>query len=122
MSVNQVLDIELNHIRHCALQQMTANASVAHSYGLKLIAYEGGQSLAGIGEAESNSALTALFVAANRHPRMGDLYAEYLQNWKAVGGDLFMHFSDVGSYGKYGTGGRWNTRIRIRLQHQSFRR
>ena len=35
--------------------------------------------------AENNPALTAVFKAANRSPRMRTHYAEYLQNWKCIG-------------------------------------
>jgi len=109
MTVDQVLDIELSHIRNCSLKQMQDNAAVAGKYGLSLIAYEGGQSLVGVAGAENNSALTALFKAANRHPRMRMLYSEYLQNWKSAGGDLFLHYSDVCAYTKYGNWGATET-------------
>ena len=105
MSADQVLDIELSHIRNCSLRQMQSNAAVAAKYGLKLFAYEGGQHLVGIMGAENNTALTAVFKAANRSPRMRTLYAEYLQNWKSVGGDLFVHYSDVCAYSKWGNWG-----------------
>jgi hypothetical protein len=105
MTVDQVDDIQLAHINNCALQQMQANASVAHSYGLKMIAYEGGQSLVGYNGAENNTALTAVFKAANRGSRMNALYTQYLQNWVAAGGDMFVHYSDIGGYAKYGSFG-----------------
>ncbi len=105
MTVDQVLDIETEHIHNCSLQQMSSNATVANMYGLKLVAYEGGQSLAGIGSAQDNTALTNLFMAANRNPRMKDLYTQYLANWKTIGGDIFVHYTDVGSYGMYGSWG-----------------
>ena len=84
---------------------MQSKAVVAVKYGLKLFAYEGGQHLVGIMGAENNAALTAVFKAANRSPRMRTLYAEYLQNWKNVGGDLFLHYSDVCGYTKWGNWG-----------------
>ena len=46
-----------------------------------------------------------LFEAANRSPRMQDLYSEYLNNWKNAGGDLFLHYTDVSGYTKYGSFG-----------------
>lgn len=72
-------------------------------YGKKLVAYEGGQHLAGD---TGNEALTSLFIAANRHPDMGDLYDDYLQLWKTRTGDsLLMHFTDSGPYSRYGSWG-----------------
>jgi hypothetical protein len=105
MTVDQILDIQLQHIDGCALEAMRSNAAVARKYGVKLVAYEGGQHLAGWGGAENNPALTALFKAANRSPRMYSLYTRYLQNWIAAGGDLFLHFTDVGGYTKWGSWG-----------------
>jgi hypothetical protein len=105
MPVDQIVDIELQHINGCAETEMTGNAAVARKYGLKLVAYEGGQSLVGYGGAENNAALTAVFKAANRSPRMQSLYTTYLQNWIAAGGDLFVDFNDVTGYTKYGSWG-----------------
>ena len=36
---------------------------------------------------------------------MGTLYSTYLQGWKARGGGLFMHFTDIGIYSRYGSWG-----------------
>lgn len=72
---------------------------------LDLIAYEGGQHLAGYQGAENNDALTKLFQAANRHPKMRELYLEDLNNWKEAGGGLFCLYSSVGRYSKWGSWG-----------------
>ncbi|MBJ7899634.1 MAG: cellulose-binding protein [Cyanobacteria bacterium RI_101] len=87
-----------------ALAQATANivnhAALANAQGLELLAYEGGQHLVGF-----NPASTQLFRAANRDPRMGQLYEEYLQNWRDAGGGLFVNFTNVSTYGIYGSWG-----------------
>ena len=92
-----------------ALQQasndIVNNASVAATYGLKLTAYEGGQHLVGVGNVVHNTALTELFIAANRSPRMGALYAQYLTLWKALGGGLFVNFENTSRYTKWGSWG-----------------
>lgn len=105
MSVDQIDDIQLAHINNCVLQEMQANGAVAASYGLKMVSYEGGQSLVGYNGAENNTQLTALFVATNRGAGMGPLYAQYLQNWVSSGGDMFVHYSDMGAYAKDGSFG-----------------
>jgi hypothetical protein len=102
MTPDQVLDIEMMHIQNCALDQMTSSRAVAQQYGLNLVAYEGGQSLQGTGTAQNNTDLNALFKAVNRDSRMQSLYQAFLQNWMTIGGDLFVHYADVGSYTKYG--------------------
>jgi hypothetical protein len=71
--------------------------------GIRLIAYEGGQHLAGIGGFTFDNACNTMFDAANADPRMGTLYADYLAAWKQ-NGDEFAHFSNVGRWGPFG---RW---------------
>jgi hypothetical protein len=78
---------------------------VADQYGLKLVAYEGGQHMVGVGGAENNEDLTQLLHAANAHPRMGKIYDEYLAAWTKEGGDLFCNFSSVGRWSKWGSWG-----------------
>jgi hypothetical protein len=70
-----------------------------------LVAYEGGQHLAGYGGAEQHEALTQLFIAANRHPRMQDIYLTYLRTWQSLGGGLFMAFTDIAQPSQYGSWG-----------------
>ena len=82
MSVDQVDAIQLAHINNCVLQEIQSNAAVASSYGLKMVGYEGGQSLVGFnGARKTTRALTALFGAVNRGPGMEALYNKYFQNW-----------------------------------------
>jgi hypothetical protein len=66
MTIDQVDSIQMAHINNCALREMQSNAAVANSYGLRMVAYEGGQSLVGYGGAEKNAALTKLFANVNR--------------------------------------------------------
>jgi hypothetical protein len=85
--------------------QIRKQADLARKYRLRLIAYEGGQHLVGTGGAENNEALTALFHAANRHPRMYDLYRKHLRHWAEAGGDLYALFAYVAAPSKWGSWG-----------------
>lgn len=89
-----------------ALQQvygfMDNNRAVAVARGVSLVAYEGGQSLV---DYQNNTALTNLFVSANRDPRMGAVYDRFLAGWRARGGQMFVHFNNTGVYGAYGSFG-----------------
>jgi hypothetical protein len=68
-SVDQVLDrVETNALPEC-IGWMKAQKAMADKYWLKLVCYEAGQHLVGIGGGENNEALTKLLIAANRHPR-----------------------------------------------------
>jgi hypothetical protein len=76
----------------------------AHKRDIKLIAYEGGQHLAGRCS-WTNDACSDLFIAANRHPKMKDAYRELFSMWNSIGGSLFCHFSSVSTPGIYGSWG-----------------
>ena len=84
--------------------RISAHAKLAAEQNVALLAYEGGQHLTGVGAPANNTAINTLMDAANRDSRMGTLYAGYLQDWSNAGGGLFMHFSDVGIYSRFG---RW---------------
>lgn len=85
------------------VQWIRSQASVARNYNVKLVAYEGGQHL--VSNNGSNPAVTKLFIAANRHPKMYNLYQRHLNHWFAQGGNLYMIFSFVGLPSKSGSWG-----------------
>ena len=88
-----------------AFSRMDNYVEIADEHGLDLIAYEGGQHLAGTGGVQNNSGISDLFIAANRDPRMGQLYQEYFEGWYERDGGLFVHFNDVGTPSKWGSWG-----------------
>ncbi|MBM4016996.1 MAG: hypothetical protein FJ288_01500 [Planctomycetes bacterium] len=103
------LDQLLDHVeKNClprSIRNMEEQKKIADRYGLRLMAYEAGQHLVGAGGGENEGAMTKLFQAANRHPRMGEFYTRYLDGWKAAGGDLMCIFSSVGRWSKWGSWG-----------------
>ncbi len=86
-------------------KMMESQAALAKRFGLKMMAYEGGQHLGGYNGAENDDRLTMLLVKANWDPRMGDLYRRYLANWKSAGGGTFVLYNSMGGYGKWGSWG-----------------
>jgi len=80
-------------------------AKEAQKRGLKLFAYEGGQGLAGSGDALENEKMTKLFHAANRAPGMEQIYIDDLKQWRECGGELHCVFASVGGYSKWGSWG-----------------
>jgi hypothetical protein len=95
------------------------NKAVADRFGLKLISYEGGQHLTPLSSLGTSCndwnnssdcppfrAVQNLLIAANRDPRMGELYTEYLNEWRRLGGSLFVHYTAVslpsGQFGSWG--------------------
>lgn len=81
------------------------NRANAAARGLALAAYEGGQHLVGVGSVVNNQVITDLFVAANRHARMRELYFADLTRWTRRDGGLYMAFTHTYRPGKYGSWG-----------------
>ncbi len=104
-TVERVLDEAEQVALPRAIAAMAAQKAVADEFGLELVAYEAGQHLVGVGAATNNDALTALFLAANRDPRMGTMYTRYLDAWRDAGGGLMCIFSSVGRWSKWGAWG-----------------
>ncbi|UCF35624.1 MAG: cellulose-binding protein [Acidobacteriota bacterium] len=88
-----------------AYRSMESSKRVALFHGIDLVAYEGGQHLAGTWGVENNAAVNRLFQAANRDPRMGQIYTDYLARWGRIGGGLYVNFTNVSAYTKWGSWG-----------------
>jgi len=104
-TVDQVLDYAESKAFAQSVKWMKDIRKVADQHGLRLIAYEGGQHLVGVGGGENNGKMTELFLAANRHPRMGELYRRYYDAWRQIVNDLFCTFSSIGGWSKWGSWG-----------------
>lgn len=104
-SVEEAMDYMEKTALPEALKFTTDNKAVADKYGLKLVCYEGGQHMVGIQGAENNDKITKLFHEANRTERMGKVYTQFLDGYKAAGGDLFCAFASTGSWSKWGSWG-----------------
>lgn len=81
------------------------NSLNATDRGISLVSYEGGQHLVGVFAAREVEELTDLFLACNRDTAMRDIYADDLGRWQASGGGLYMSFSHVTKYNKFGSWG-----------------
>lgn len=103
-TVDQLLDTCEAEISGRIDTWMTDQAATAAARSVDLIAYEGGQNLAGYAGAENNADLNALFDAANSHARMGTLYTLYLDQWRARGGRMFIPYASIEKDSKWG---RW---------------
>jgi hypothetical protein len=91
-----------------AITQLIANQiGVANSFDIDLYTYEGGQHLK-VEYGDTTQApnklnsLYDLLAAANRDPRMGDLYTTLLSEWKKQGGKQFMLFTSPQSFNRFG--------------------
>jgi hypothetical protein len=86
---------------HSALQF----SALAHNYGLKLTAYEGGLGIADDGRALwNNSQATASLTAALNDPRLGAIIQQDVNTWYGLGADQFNWFTlGAGGAGSYST-------------------
>jgi hypothetical protein len=104
-TVDRALDYLEQKALPASVKHIADQKKIADKYGLKLVAYEGGQHMVGARGGENDDAMTKLFHAANASPRMGTIYAEYLEAWAKGGGGVFCHFSSVGEWSKWGSWG-----------------
>ena len=106
LTSDQVVDQMLASVRGDIKSWMTANAALAAKYKLKLKAYESGPGdSSSYFPANQQDAMTALFVADNKTPRMHVVYTEYYGQWVAAGGDTMNQYSDIGTWSKWGLWG-----------------
>ncbi|MEE9352463.1 MAG: sugar-binding protein [Thiotrichaceae bacterium] len=69
------------------------HGKLARNFGVKLIAYEGGQGLVDWATRLPEQHPNPLFFAANRDPRMSGIYTDLLREWREAGGETFVMFS-----------------------------
>ncbi|KOP25300.1 type 1 secretion target domain protein [Hapalosiphon sp. MRB220] len=104
--LNKVFDYLNNTVLPKQLDNISKHSEQAKKYGLDLVGYEGGQHLTGLNGSENNDAITDLFIKANRDPRMGKLYEEYLQGWdQQSNGSELVIYDDITTPTKWGAWG-----------------
>ncbi len=81
------------------------HAAVAERYGLRLVMYEGGTHLVGLGRWVDEPALTDFFIHMNFTPEMGALYRDLIAGWHRFTPEPFMNFGDVFAPSKWGSWG-----------------
>ncbi len=87
------------------VEGLGVQAGIADEHGLALAVYEGGQHLRGNnceGDAAKADQIGLLFDAANRDPRMKDLYLDFFAAVEAAGVDLFAHYTNTGAWTPFG--------------------
>ena len=84
-------------IENAIEDRVKKNVALARKYGVKLLAYEGGQHLLRVDRKHAihDPRVYKLFSDANRDPRMGKAYSKYLHAWHRAGGDMLMHFNGI---------------------------
>jgi hypothetical protein len=90
LTLGQLVDREI--------QTSLANKALATSHGIRHITYEAGQHVV-------KSDNVALVGAINRDPRMYDLYARYMSEWRTKQGDLMTLFNSTYPVAQFGAWG-----------------
>ncbi len=81
-------------------------AAIAKSYGMSLLAYEGGQHVTGNGsKIQDDPAFIHFHLQFNRSEYMYTLTRKILELWKENGGGLFMYYNDIYPASKWGSWG-----------------
>ncbi len=75
------------------LKFVKQQAGIAKSYGVRLVAYEGGQHLVHSKTHSVKEGANPHLLKANKHPLMAQAYYRLLNGWKKAGGSLFVAFS-----------------------------
>lgn len=114
MTMDDLFAYVRNTVLPSAQADMTLAANIAKKYGVKLLAYEGGQHLVGTYDTQNYASLMSKFQAFQYDPRIKELYIDYFDSWKKAGGDLFCHFNDTQINSKFGSFGsrEWLTQTR----------
>lgn len=107
LTPEQVVDSLMAGIASGTKPMIDKNYKIAtEQFGLPLFAYEGGPHLTSHQFPDDKEPrVTQLFAAANRHPKMREVYRIYLNTWQSSGGKLFNQFVDVARTSKWGNWG-----------------
>lgn len=105
MTADDMMDYIEQVSMSLSIGRMHSNHDVAMSYGLPMIAYEGGQHITGNVSQPNRDAITQLMIDANRSVRMEKVYKKYLSSWRMSGGELFVHYNHIGGYSQWGCWG-----------------
>jgi len=86
-----------------------SEARIAHGLGLEMVVYEGGSHIADPFSEAPSAEVLGFYAALHERPEMGAIYRDLLSAWKAVGGTVFVHFTDAGVHSRYGSFGLYPT-------------
>ena len=95
LTVDELLDRAQADVAGRTRDDLIANMNMAETFGVELVAYEGGQHLVGAAGNQDDQQLTNNLIAANRADRMESIYDEYLALWQTEVHGQFNHFNDV---------------------------
>jgi hypothetical protein len=105
ISVDEILDRAAADLQGFATTTVNDHKQIADDFGAWMITYEGGQHLVAPFSHWNDETMTAKLIAANRHPRMYDLYIDYMDMMRNGGVTLHSNFSYVATPTQFGSWG-----------------
>jgi cysteine-rich repeat protein len=102
LTVDSILNFAADDLQTTVNSWFIHYGNWAQERNLQLLAYEGGNLLT---YTERGPELAKKVEDASQHPRMGELYLEYFDQWRQAGGDLIMVNNYVGLPGYGATQG-----------------
>jgi len=104
-SVERILTDADESIAERVGEHTRENRKIADEHGVRLIAYEAGQHVLAVGGRQDDKQLVERIIAANRSPRMGELYRKAHRVWLESGGELAVYYSSCQAPSRYGSWG-----------------
>jgi len=114
ISVDEILDRAAADIQGFATTTTNDHKQIADDFGAWLITYEGGQHLVAPFSHWNDETMTEKLIAANRHPRMYDLYVDYMDMMRDGGVTLHSNFSYIATPTQFGSWGLYEYQGRSR--------
>ena len=105
ISVEEILDRAAADILGFATTTVNDHKQIADDFGAWMITYEGGQHLVAPFSHWNDETMTEKLIAANRHPRMYDLYTAYMDMMRDGGVTLHSNFSFIATPTQFGSCG-----------------
>jgi hypothetical protein len=105
----KLMDPDFNSSIPQILDRLREQKALVDSYGLDLVAYEGGQHVHHMfGVPKEALALGDFLAEFVRSPQMADLYEALWDGWAEIGDGAFMQFGSVGAPSKWGSWALWD--------------
>lgn len=103
MRPEQLIDQMLENIHTTVKAQITANGRLAQKYHVSLTGYEGGFGADTVTFPPADQqAVTDLYMATLRHPRMEEVYDAYFKTWSEITSGELNQYTDINGWSKFG--------------------
>jgi hypothetical protein len=103
ITVDQLIDYLQGAVLLKMKNPISAYVNLAEKFNIPLITYEGGVTLGA--NAKLPPGVDDSYLSVMRNQRLYDLYTDLLNQWRQLGGKLFVNFTDIALYTKFNKNG-----------------